>query len=82
MQSCRMELTNIRNIRIGAAVGMFACLVVSPLLAILLGQTILTGVVAVSAIASLFGILWLGLGKLEQRLLVGSHIPARNKLEK
>ena len=79
---CRQALANIRNVRLGAAIGMMVSLIVSPLLAILIGQSIITEVAVMSAIATICGITWLGLGKLEQRLLVGSHIPARNIPEK
>jgi phenylpropionate dioxygenase-like ring-hydroxylating dioxygenase large terminal subunit len=76
--SCRTALANIQRLRKGGAiVGAIAC-IITPLLAVTLGQSSVTAIALLTFLSLLCGAGWLGLGRLERQFFEGRRIPPRN----
>jgi phenylpropionate dioxygenase-like ring-hydroxylating dioxygenase large terminal subunit len=76
--SCRTALANIQRLRQGVAImGAIAC-IISPLLAVTLGQGSVTAIAFLTFLSLFCGAGWIGLGRLERQFFEGRSIPPRN----
>jgi phenylpropionate dioxygenase-like ring-hydroxylating dioxygenase large terminal subunit len=76
--SCRPALANIQRLRQGTAIiGAIAC-IISPLLAVTLGQGSVSAIVLLTFLSLACGAGWIGLGRLERQFFEGRSIPPRN----
>jgi phenylpropionate dioxygenase-like ring-hydroxylating dioxygenase large terminal subunit len=78
--SCRAALANIQRLKIGLAIGGVIALAITPLLVYLSNAA--SASFGATTVSLVFGLTWLGLGKLERQFYSGREVPLRNLPEK
>jgi phenylpropionate dioxygenase-like ring-hydroxylating dioxygenase large terminal subunit len=76
--SCRTALANIQRIRKGMALIAAIAWIISPLLAVTIGQASVAAIAISTTVSLICGAGWLGLGRLARQYYEGRRIPPRN----